>query len=690
LKKIKQAKPQTGKPPEVPAISVSTSTPKAKYLGIAVFAFGFLLYVQSITFGFVLDDEATITKNHLVQQGFQGIPTIMVTDFWHGSDMGVKIPIYRPGSMVLFAMEWQLFGDSPMMFHLVNVILYALTCWLLFMLLARMLKEWNILFSFLAALFYVAHPIHTEVVNNIKSADEILCFLFTILATMSALKFSQKQSPLHLLLMAGFYFLSVFSKESGIVMIAGIPLMLYFFTNAKAKNLLTIGAVLVAVVIPYILLRSNALQSVPVYEHSAIVNTAYTTTDFISQRATALFTLLKYEWLLIFPHPLSYNYDFAQIPLQTITSPLVIVSIVVQLLAMGLALNLFRKKHMLSFAILFFFITISIVSNLVIIIGTNMAERFLFIPSMGYCLALTWILFKIFKVDFLPGAASEIKNSVSSKPIFLTALSIITLLYMAKTLIRSRDWKDNIALFGHDVKIASQSAPAHYHWGNALMSQLYPNEQDPAKKETYLKEAIIEYQTAIGIYPRYPDAILHVGDAFNKLGDITKAITFIEGYNQLMQNSNPDALRYLAQLYGQAGQQEKGITMYKNMLATGSPHNAELYYSIGSMYNQKQDYGQAITYLDSCLQYNPNHQSALSQKVIADLNLQRNDDAIATGEKLIMLDPQNQKVYTYLGVAYANLGNYTKAIEVLQKAIQLDPNDQESQQRLKVLEDFQR
>jgi tetratricopeptide (TPR) repeat protein len=692
LKKKKNNKPKLANitHPNTSLASTPFAIPNTRIAGIIIAIFAFVLYAQSVTFDFVLDDQASITANTLVQEGFKAIPKLMVTDSWHGNNLGVKIPIYRPGSFVLFAIEWQLFKDSPAVYHLVNVILYALTCWLLFMLLSRLMTGWNILFPFMAALLFTAHPIHTEVVANIKSADEIFCFLFALLASLAAWNYSQDRSPLQLILMAVFYFVSVFSKETGIVFVICIPMMLYFFTKSQLKTMLTISGVLVAVVIPYFLLRTYALQGIPAYEHSPLVNAAYATTDFVSQRATALGSLLKYESLLVFPHPLSYNYDYAHITVKSIANPFVLFSSVLQLVALGYAFFLFSKKHILSFAILFFFFTMAPIANIFIIIASTLGERLLYIPSLGFCLALTWILFKISKVKLLADSLERIKDSAFLKPVLIILASVVLLLYTTKTLTRSADWKDNVALFGHDVKIVPQSATARYHWGNALLSQLYPNEQDPARKEAYLKAALIEYQAAIDIYPRFPDAVLHIGDAYNKLGDVDKAITYMESYNQLTQNSNPDMLRYLAQLYGQAGQQDKGIAMYKNMLTTGSPNNAEIYYSVGYFYNQKQDYNNAIIYFDSCLLYNPGHQSALTQKIIADLNIQHNDDAIASSEKLLSLDPQNQKVYTYLGVAYTNLGNLPKAIEALQKAIQLDPNDEESKSRLKILEDFQK
>src|SRR5262245_33936908 len=161
---------------EVPVAIPENKNALRNRLALLIFSFSFVLYASSISFDFVLDDEASVKENTLVQQGISAIPTLLKTDSWHGAEMGVKIPIYRPGSFVMFAVIWQFFPDSPHVYHFVNVLLYAVTCALLFLLLRKLFSKQSILFPFAVALLYAAHPIHTEVVSNIKSADEILCF----------------------------------------------------------------------------------------------------------------------------------------------------------------------------------------------------------------------------------------------------------------------------------------------------------------------------------------------------------------------------------------------------------------------------------------------------------------------------------------------------------------------------------
>ena len=85
--KNKKAKPQ----PAVRAAAAPAPLPEKKiraWLGIIVAAFALILYAQTINYGFVLDDEASVSENRLVHQGIKAIPTLLTTDSWNGADVG--------------------------------------------------------------------------------------------------------------------------------------------------------------------------------------------------------------------------------------------------------------------------------------------------------------------------------------------------------------------------------------------------------------------------------------------------------------------------------------------------------------------------------------------------------------------------------------------------------------------------
>src|ERR1035441_9432899 len=94
-------------------------------LGIIIGVFAFLLYAQSITFNYALDDITVINQNNFVKKGFAGIADILKTDYWCGYVGNNRVPEYRPASLILFAIEWQFFQDNLHVYHLVNIFLFS-------------------------------------------------------------------------------------------------------------------------------------------------------------------------------------------------------------------------------------------------------------------------------------------------------------------------------------------------------------------------------------------------------------------------------------------------------------------------------------------------------------------------------------------------------------------------------------
>src|ERR1019366_7370252 len=109
--------------------------------GIFIFAFAFILYAQSISYNYTMDDHPVTDQNKITKQGLAGILTLIKTDYWFGFKDDLRGPVYRPASLVVFAIVWQFFGDSPHIYHLINVLLYSLTCLVLFLLLIKLFKK---------------------------------------------------------------------------------------------------------------------------------------------------------------------------------------------------------------------------------------------------------------------------------------------------------------------------------------------------------------------------------------------------------------------------------------------------------------------------------------------------------------------------------------------------------------------
>lgn len=193
----------------------------------------------------MLDDYSVIKENQLTQQGTKALKEIFSSSYREGYANN-ESNLYRPLSKAMFAIEWQLSPDNPHFHHFVNVLLYALGCVLLFFVLIRYTKI-NVYFLFLVVMLFAAHPIHTEVVANIKSRDEILSMIFLLLSLLAISSYLKSSKTLHFVLALVAFFLGLLSKESAIVYVALVPLFIYFFKENSTKQNFKISAAIAGV-----------------------------------------------------------------------------------------------------------------------------------------------------------------------------------------------------------------------------------------------------------------------------------------------------------------------------------------------------------------------------------------------------------------------------------------------------------
>ena len=209
------------------------------WMPLVVAMAGFVLYANTIAHGYVLDDEGAITGNPFVLEGLRGIPKIFSAGMWHFEQL--DLGYYRPLPLVTFAIENEFFPGNPHVSHFGNVLLYALTGFFLCRLLMDVLPERGPALPFVIALLFMAHPVHTEVVANIKSRDEILAFLNLIVGMWFLLKAGRGTGIVRGRLMAScfFFYLALLSKESAIIGLLFMPLVVYFSSDRGLRHVLS-------------------------------------------------------------------------------------------------------------------------------------------------------------------------------------------------------------------------------------------------------------------------------------------------------------------------------------------------------------------------------------------------------------------------------------------------------------------
>ncbi|MFA6956788.1 MAG: tetratricopeptide repeat protein [Thermoanaerobaculia bacterium] len=502
-------------------VSTSRTQRVPPFAAAIVVVLAVLLYANTLGHGWALDDVAVITKNAYTQKGISGIPALLTTFYWQGfwdSNAG----LYRPLSMITFALEWELSPDNPRLGHFVNVALYAAIAWLLLSLLVELLPRGGIRISFATTILFIALPVHTEVVANVKSRDELLCFLLFLITARLLLRAHATGSAVPVRIAAATYFLCLMAKEGGLLYLAVFPLMLVWFRDERPldamRRLSTLGAVAAGyLAIHWWVIAHSSPRIVYSYQDNALV----AATSLPSRVASAVAMLADYARLLLFPVDLSYDYSFNQVPIRGLFDLKVFVSVAFCCALAWVAARGARSRSLVSFAILYAAITLVLTSNVFVLIGATMAERFLFAPSLGFALALAVVLDRLF-VSSDGGDSTTPSGGVTAPLLYATAA--IVLLWGARTIVRNGDWKDDYTLYTRGVRTAPMSARVRYNAGTAYLNLRAMPERDPAQKASYLRLATAELEQAVRIDPGSRDAQQNLAVTSYQLGDYPKAL----------------------------------------------------------------------------------------------------------------------------------------------------------------------
>lgn len=649
VKKTTKKKKLTSGFPSAANIPMPEWIRNTKLCSLLLFLFSFLLYANTLTHDYAQDDAIVITDNMFTQDGLSGIPGLLKYDTFYGffKEEGkaqlVSGGRYRPLTPIMFAIELEVFGDKPWVGHLFNLVWFGLCVVLIYWVLGLLLINHPSagLISLLAAALFAAHPIHTEAVANIKGRDEIMALLLSLSALYAYIKSLDKGNLIYLLICSVSLFLGLMAKENAITFLVIIPLSGWFFRDKLWNNpVLSILALLVPVAL-FLWIRTEVLgqlfggdapRELMNNPFLKLENGNYVALSFSEKYATITYTLGKYIQLLVWPHPLTHDYYPRQIGILSWTHPGVIASLVIYAGAGIYALKTFLKKSIFSYSFFYFVITLSIVSNLVFPVGTNMSERFIFMPSLGFCLWLSWWF----------------STRIYSKDLRFTfyILSAIFLLgYSFKTIDRNMVWKDNATLFLTDVETSVNSAKLQNAAGGEHI-RLSQEVEDDFEKGILLDEAIEHLERAIEIHPKYKNAFLLLGNAHYYKKNFE---TSIDRYQQALalDPSYRDAKENIGLAYRDAGR------------------NAG---------ENLGDLNSAIQYLTEALRYLPEDYEANRLMGVAMGISGNSSEAIRYFEKATELLPDNADAWYNLGTAYGAAGNTGEAQRAFDKAVQIDPD----------------
>jgi len=611
---------------------------------IFIFISVFIVYGNTVFNKYSLDDEFVIKNNTQVHKGIKAIPEIFTTQYFTDrvSSFG-----YRPFTKATFAIEYQLFKENPAISHLINILLFAITSIVLLNLLIRLiLPKTGTVFLFVVMTFWIAHPIHTEVVASLKNREEILYFLFCLLSLKYFMDYAENHNLFKLFFALILFVFGYLSKQSAISFGLIIPMVLWYkyvkFENIKTlfkQNIHIIFSVSVLIVVTILLYKMPIWLFPPdKVELASFENQLrFNFHTKLERLSVALYSFFVYLKLMIFPHPLVFYYGQFTIPTINIKDFTVIFSLLLHLTFLFFVIKYLKKKSVIIFGTLFFYLGILPFSNYYMTINGVVAERFLYAPSLGFIIVITFIIFKITKSDIATNKFNLLKSN--TKYVVL----IIVTLYTIKAIARNTSWKDSFTLYSNDIEYIPNSVKANDILAQTIMDRLMSDNYSPnnfIQIKPTLDSIINYYSKSLELYSQNPKAL-------NNIANI-----YVNFYNKPEK-----ALPYLFKAY--------------NIKS----NSYEVTFNIAKCYEMLKDDNLAAKFYNITIQSFNKNPEVWNNLIATYFRLNKNDSAKFICEKMLETDSVSDVPYIGLGFYYISNKDTLSAIKNWEIAVEKNPQN---------------
>jgi len=622
---------------------------------LALIGIIFLIYSISLDNPFYWDDEGLIVNNYSLRT-----PLNFKNYF-------VSNPIpQRPLVTLSFAIDYSIFGLNPFGYHLTQIIIHIFNTLLVFYIAHLIFKDKWV--SVLSGAVFAFHPIHTEAVSLFLGRSDLLCSLFFLISFLFYIKFSYSTGDIKKLF---YYFsliafsLSLLSKEMAII----LPFVIVVYDKLIIKSIPEGISHRYAHYIPYFLLSICYFIFWYLILHGSVERMGNAPVfkfwggSIYSTLLTQMVIFKKYIKLLFIPVGMSGWYETPVY--KSILNSEVFFSII--FLASLLFICFYKLSRQFLFTVLWFFITILPISNLIPIPGSMIAERWLYIPSVGYGFFLASTM-----SNLIDGKGLRLHNFNKKFILFITA--ILFMLYCTLSFVRNLDFNDELTFFKNLYNKNSSSQLIRNNLGLAYLRKNNPDEAikilEPLAKEmkspflqlifnnlggAYEKKRDIRmaeklYKAAIKIKPDYADAHLNLGSLYLNLGRTKEAE---EEFKEVIRidTFNPNAHYNLGLLYFMEGKYNDAIKEYNESIKM-RPDLPDVHSNLGLVYYRKGLLELAAIECIKALELDHNYFQAYGNLGLIYLEQGKKDLALKNFKKVLELDPKSILARKYIEEIY--------------------------------------
>jgi hypothetical protein len=456
-----------------------------------------LAYSNSFHNGFVLDSHAIILNDTRIREAnAQNIGQIFEHTYWWPT---TEVGLYRPATTLSYLFNYDLLGNgqTPDGYHWINYLLHSFNVLLVYALALRLLRKfWPAVFT---AALWAVHPVLTESVTNIIGRADLLAAMTTLSGLLLYLKSADAAGWRRWAWLAGLMAVTtigVFSKESAVAILGVVVLYeIAFWSGRERLQGLALGCGAIAIPMAAMLLQRARVLAASAPAEFSFVDNPLQGASFLKARMTAIAVGAKYLWLLLWPAKLSADYSYSQIPMASGTWHDWMAWLAMAAVLAATAI-LFRVNRVCFFFGAFALVALAPVANLLFLTGTIMAERFLYLPAIGFAACSVMAFY----------AVSERTHVRLLAPI---ALALIVAALGVRTWERNFDWKDDLSLAVASVRTSPNSFKTHLGLGISLA------DSDPTHAN--ISEVIEQTDQSVAILNSLPDS-LNVPSVYARAG----------------------------------------------------------------------------------------------------------------------------------------------------------------------------
>jgi len=456
---------------------------------------GIAVYANTFSNPFIWDDEHSVTTNTYIRH-WQNIPKLFTHNF-HPFAYRESI-FYRPVTSLTLLFDYQLWKLNPFGYHLTNLLFHILSTWALYFLAFRLTL--NRIVAFASGLIFVVHPVHTEAVTYISGRAEPITVLFVLLSILFFINSLKERSPaVNGLLTLFFLALALLSKEMAIITPFLFLLYEITFKPLQGRKILSFFQryryfLITGVLCAYLLARHFVVRSIPRPLPPPFPGIALVI-------AGGLNNIASYIRLLFFPLGLHMSRTETAIPGHT--GVFLLVALFCVIIFAFFLKRFYLKDKVVFFGLAWFALGILPVSG-IFSLNAAMAEHWLYLPSIGFILAISRIV------------VVSLKSGIFSRRWFKLVLSTIFISIVCSfgylTVKRNLDWRDPIIFYEKTIKYDPTNSRLYFNLGNEY------------RLRNDWKEAEAAYKESARLNPDFGPAHNNLGNIYQIKGDKQSAI----------------------------------------------------------------------------------------------------------------------------------------------------------------------